>query len=441
MTLNLRYTMLPLLLLHIMMVKCAAQEPRLELVSRDGHVDDFHGGGAAPYRDFRGLLLDEQEMHVMYPLLTFVFFDRGSAAIGERYIRFNSPEQASRFTDTTIPGGTLQKYYQVLNIIGYRMRAFPGTRIEVVGSFVRDSAGAETKAVAERRCGAVRDYLTEVWGIDPGRIAPVPVRDPMDIRASERDSLRAAEDRRVEIRSTDWEIAKPVVNHDLRRSPAPDDVRFRMWNGIDDRLVARRAVEIRRHGSPWHVITEIGSTDTITAAFNWGMNGDPDRLPEDEAPYAARLMVYGTDGSEHRSPGIEIPVEIVTQKKLIRYGFIDSVVESCWIPFFTSMEGKPGPLNERIVQEFICRHVRPGSRVEVFGQTDIIGQADRNRRLSEQHAQMVAGVIRRCAATVPNVSYSVVGLGEESPLFGNDTPEGRCYNRMVSVRVTSPAGE
>ncbi len=45
------------------------------------------------------------------------------------------------------------------------------------------------------------------------------------------------------------------------------------------------------------------------------------------------------------------------------------------------------------------------------------------------------------AATVPDVSYSVVGLGEESPLFGNGTPEGGCYNRMVSVRVTSPAEE
>lgn len=59
-----------------------------------------------------------------FPLLTYIFFDSASATLPDRYITFSRPEERASFTDSTVEGGMLEKYYNVLNVIGYRMRRY-----------------------------------------------------------------------------------------------------------------------------------------------------------------------------------------------------------------------------------------------------------------------------------------------------------------------------
>lgn len=246
----------------------------------------------ARYRNFKGLVIEEIQVKEIYPLLTYVFFDSGSAEIPNRYKLFRSPDQTRGFTDTTIPGGTLQKYYHLLNIIGFRMKEYPNTKITLggynsTGPRAPDQPG-ENPEVSQKRRDVVYKYLTEIWQIDPSRIELLDIKRPNDgfppERSNPTDPLGLVENRRAEIRSEDWEIMRPIFVKEIRRFHSPDAMTFQMKNGIADQLVARRAIEIRRKGDPnWHTMTDIGTTDPTSPEYNWYKNADPEmQIADDE---------------------------------------------------------------------------------------------------------------------------------------------------------------
>lgn len=103
-------------------------------------------------------------------------------------------------------------------------------------------------------------------------------------------------------------------------------------------------------------------------------------------------------------------------------------------------DAEPGPTNRRILQEYVYGAIRQGSRVTVIGYTDVVGEEDRNKELSERRARAVATLIER---HVPDVDIELhhVGLGETTPLFDNRIPEGRFHNRTVVIVIEHAAQE
>ena len=81
---------------------------------------------------FRGLVLKETEPSRVYPLLNYIFFEKGKSEIPERYMLLNA-DQVKTFNDTTILGGTLDKYYHLLNIYAYRLIHNPISKIKIIG--------------------------------------------------------------------------------------------------------------------------------------------------------------------------------------------------------------------------------------------------------------------------------------------------------------------
>jgi hypothetical protein len=210
--------------------------------------------------------------------------------------------------------------------------------------------------------------------------------------------------------------------------------------------VVRREIEILWHGKPWHVLRNISPTDTISPVFTWRRDGapavlpddDPANLPDDESPYTARMVLHVADGSVLRSPDIEISVTITGLDDLMRRRGSHVVTETFWLPFFRMLTVNPGPLNERIMNEFACSAVRSGSRVEIVGGTDQIGLEEYNLRLSRLRAGIVEGYMRHCVSAELNATFSSTGLGEQSPFFNTDMPEGRAYCRAVCIRIVHP---
>jgi outer membrane protein OmpA-like peptidoglycan-associated protein len=392
------------------------------------------------YRNFRGLLIEEVLVKELYPLLTYVFFDSGSATIPDRYILFSDPAQTEGFTDTTIPGGTLQKYYHMLNIVGFRMRTHPDTKIQIIGNNSNQPAINEVKDVSGKRGQVVYDYLINIWKIDPSRITLLPPRDLPEAQSNINDPLGIVENRRTEIRSGDWEIVKPIVNIDFRRTPQPDTMHFIMKNGINDALIARRAIEIKRNGQPWYTMTDLGKTEAVSPAYNWGRDANPDSIPNNETPYTAQLVVYSQDGKECRSVEIQIPVEIVTSQEKRTERLVDSTKDIYSLVLFKFNSPEAGPLNDRILREYIYQDVRPGARIEVIGHTDVVGLEDRNAKLSGDRAGTVVNGIRKNVKAGVYHDLNGRGVGENDPLYPNDLPEGRFYNRTVQVRIATPTG-
>ncbi|MEP7220675.1 MAG: OmpA family protein, partial [Bacteroidota bacterium] len=366
----------------------------------------------------------------------------GSAAIASRYVVMTDPSQTIAFADTTIPGGTLQKHYHMLNIIGYRMRRYPATRITVTGCNSAEKANGENQELSANRAETIINYLTEVWGIDQSRITTVSRNLPA-IPADLGDSLGIAENRRVEITSADWDITKPIVNIDFRRFPQPDTMHFQMKNGVPDSLVTSREIEITWGGKPWHVMRTIGIADPVSPAYAWTKDdadgSEPYDFPGRSTPYSARLTVHLRDGSVLHSSDITIPVLIIngSNKRFIcRLGPPRSIYSIVLFGFdHAALTG----FNQRVLREYVYSDIaKMKGEVDVLGHTDIIGTERHNLGLSRMRASSVVSDIAKVMgkSTAYKTNPRGRGVGEDDPLYPNDLPEGRFYNRTVQVRIT-----
>jgi len=386
--------------------------------------------------NFRGLVMKEVQTWNLYPLLNYVFFDLGSAELPDRYILFKSPEETKLFTDTTIAGGTLDKYYHILNIFGFRLNQFPDTKIEIVGCNDGTYPEEKSKELSSKRAQVVYDYLKNIWKIPENRMKLV-VRDKPLHPSNVNDSLGVQENRRVEIICNDWNIMKPVFETGLAVFPQPDDMKFVMNNGIEDILVKARRIEIKHGNNNWNVLNDVG-TDQIAAKWDWySKNSD---LPTDEVPFKAQLIITTTSNKECKSPEIEIPVmQAKVRDRIVNTG-TDSTDERYSLILFPFDSPNAGPLNERIMRDYVYSRIFPSSSVHVIGHTDVVGLYEHNQKLSERRATTVFNGIK--ATTKGKYSsLDTRGVGEDEPLYDNNLPEGRFYNRTVQVLIKTPLTE
>lgn len=384
---------------------------------------------------FKGLVMEEVVIRSLHPLLNYVFFDPGSAQIPSRYVLFTSPEETANFSDETIPGGTLEKYYHILNIIGYRMKKFPQAKIELVGC--NDNTTPEEKAggleLSRKRAEAVFNYLKNVWGISPERMK-ITVRNLPKVYSNLKDTAGIKENRRVEILSDEWEILKPILDVDRTRFPSPEEMTFVMENGIEDALVASRRIVVTRGGKPWKVLTDIG---TVEPTYTWNWQSEQGTYPDDETPFSAKLIVVSKNGKECESLPIFIKVKQVSTAEMLAQRVETKTLEKYNLILFPFDRYDPGPLNERIIKEFILPRIFPSSEIEIVGHTDIVGLYDHNKRLSENRAKAAEKVIDQFVKGNYK-SMEIRGVGEDDPLYTNLLPEGRFYNRTVQIIIRTP---
>ncbi|MDB5036324.1 MAG: OmpA/MotB domain protein [Chlorobi bacterium] len=381
----------------------------------------------------RGLLIEEYRQIELYPPAFALFFDGGSAEIASRYVTLTDPAGTAGFADTAIPGGTFQKYYQLLNIIGFRMRKYPDARITVTGCNSAETAAGETRELSSRRAENIAKYLTDIWGIDQSRIA-VTSRGLPEIPSDRHDPLGIAENRRVEISSADWEIIRPVVDADFRRLPIQNTMYFQMRNGVPDSLVASREIEIIWDGKPWHVMSNIGIADSVSPAWSWARNGNPDPesddFPSRSTPFIARLTVHLRDGALLHSDDLSIPVEVVEEGNAER---------DYTITIFGFRQTGLTALNRRVLREYVYPDIEQwGGQVDVMGYADIVEAGAEGARLSGERATAVAADIRATVKKSPPTTIRAHPMADKNAIYPNEFPEGRFYNRTVQVRDHGP---
>ena len=75
----------------------------------------------------------------------------------------------------------------------------------------------------------------------------------------------------------------------------------------------------------------------------------------------------------------------------------------------------------------------PEKKVEIRGHTDSTGNPESNRELSQRRAMSVRDSLIQMGIAPSRIT--AVGYGQEFPIAGNDTKEGRSQNRRVEVHV------
>jgi outer membrane protein OmpA-like peptidoglycan-associated protein len=398
---------------------------------------------------FKGLVMEERATIQLYPLLPYVFFDLSSSTLPGRYKQITSGQTAD-FNDERIPGGTLDKYYHVMNIYGYRLRKYPNVNVEVVGCLdeTNEDKGSD---LSKRRAQIVYDYLKNVWGISESRMK-LSHRGWPEVRSNPKDSFGIVENRRTEFRFSGgtaddlWEVQRPILDNDPTVSPDPDRMTWTMANGIDENIVASRRIEILRNAQPWNTLTAVGTTDASTQ-WDW-QNTDLEYPKEKGAegaaevglnPFKAVLVVTSKNGQECKSDTVTVPVKRVSSKTMGTERGAEKTLEKYNLILFKFDSPEAGELNERIMSTWVFPRVKKSSDIRIEGHTDVVGLDTRNKKLSEDRARTAENFIKKRTSSFSSLQSR--GTGEEEPLYSNELPEGRFFNRTVQVIIETPLAD
>jgi outer membrane protein OmpA-like peptidoglycan-associated protein len=362
------------------------------------------------------------------PLLNHIYFEDGRSDIPGRYALFKTSAEARAF-DPAVLKGSMEKYYHVLNIIGRRAAERPKARLRIIGC---NSGFGEEKGrsdLSRGRAEAVRNYMRSVWGIDSSRLEIETRGLPAAASAGNIPEGRA-ENRRVEIYADDAAIL------DIAQSAY---------------IEALSDIELFR------IITEV-EPGTVLKKWNLSIYGDDQRLEaltgegELEPSYLLALKDVGIDhigGHKTVSAALEAvdskgqtltardtsTVHFVKREERLarREGY--KVIERYALILFDFDRAEIKDRN-RVAVTRIAARIRelPSAKVKIVGHTDTIGQPDYNVALSKKRSEAVHEQILAGGAAAKDRA-TVDGKGPADPLFDNGLPEGRAYNRTVTVRL------
>ena len=371
----------------------------------------------------------ERKVKETFPVRNYIFFDEGSNALPGRYIQLTK-DQADNFKEenlvqpepndlTSRSGRQMKVYYNILNVVGDRMRRNSQARVILFGSSDKGASEGEAFAVSAKR------YLVEMFGIDGDRIGTqgrgkpsIPSAQPGGTR--ELDLVRP-EDRRVEITSNTAAILEPVNIISIQDEPLDSDVLINV--GDASTTLASWNVEITDQDG--HVQRYGPFTSEQERIAGRKIIGD--KL---QGTYTVALIGESKDG------------KAVREEKPIRLVRSDQPEEEPGLRFsilFEFDQSKTVATYERFLVGTVAPLIPDGGSVTIHGHTDIVGEESHNLTLSRDRAEETRRIFERelAKAGKRNVKFDAYGFGEDvrrAP-FDNKLPEERFYNRAVIIDI------
>lgn len=382
--------------------------------------------------------IDEYLSRQIHPLLNYVFFDDNSAVIPERYRRMTEVQAESFRPERFFGMETLDVYYDVMNVIGYRLKTMPDATLTILGCNANVGPEKGNKDLSQRRAEAVKEYLTSIWKIDAGRLT-VQSRDlPEKPSTSKESSLESdQENRRVELIGS-WDVIQPVFVMDTLREATPPIVRF-YSKSYTEATPQQWGINIKQRNK--ELRSSIKASGKIRPVVDWKINKDKNTVPLDTVPITYDLEIrYSGETPNEKSKRMSMPVQQITVQKKRRERLNDVEKDKYRLILFPFGSDKVEEGNAKIV-DFIKKdnRIKPNSKITVTGYTDVVGTADFNLKISERRAKSVATAMGIDKAGAVKET-KVIGRGKTIPLLyeNNELPEARFYCRTVVIEVENP---
>ena len=388
----------------------------------------------------------ERRIRETFPLRNYVFFDKGSAAIPGRYILLTK-DKVSDFKEAELEvripknmsgrsGRQMVIYYNILNITGDRMGKNPSATITLVGA--SDKTTPDGPADGRSMAESIKQYLVDVFGIDPSRIT-TSGRD-MPKLPSERPqygttdlALLSAEDRRVYIGSSD-----PTMLMEFQSGSGAPLRPIEMTSVLDPPLDSYVTFDVKGNDNgtiaPWSLVI----TDPKGVVQNFG----PYSVQNVSIPGNVILGTRPKGDFKVVMTGLSSNGNTVTKETtihLVRNGVSSSDQGRRYSVIFEYDDAKVIDLYNKYLTEVVTPKIPKNATVIVHGYTDVIGDAAHNLKLATDRANDVQGILAAAlsASGRTDVKFEVHGFGEDASTapFGNTFPEERFYNRTVIVDI------
>ncbi|MEJ7560054.1 MAG: OmpA family protein [Pedobacter sp.] len=369
------------------------------------------------------------------PLLSAVFFDENSSEIPGRYVKLSNAEAAG-FKEVQLQQETtannagradrqLNVYYNILNILGDRMRTNPEINITLSGASLKGPS--EGKVFAEN----IKQYLISAFAISPNRIATngrtKPVNPSEQPGGTKELNLLREGDRRVDIQSNSTALMmevgggmmKPIQINTTQGNSTDNQVTFTVDNANALKSYTVDLIDQQGVSTKYGPFTKDKASVMSQTILGNNKSGN----------YKVKMTGTRKDGTIiSKESTLRIDSQVVEIEKGLRYSILFNFNKATTVATY-----------EQFIENVVAPLIESGSTVIIHGHTDVIGEADYNFKLSQQRAQEAQQLIEKALlkAGKTNVRFETTGVGEatdRSP-FGNDKPEERFYNRTVIIDI------
>jgi outer membrane protein OmpA-like peptidoglycan-associated protein len=382
----------------------------------------------------------ERQVKEVFPLRNSVFFNMGSSDIPSRYIQLGKSESGNfkesglqEQQPTNLNNGRsarqMNVYYNILNIIGDRMRNNPNSSILLTGA--SNNNPSEGRVMAEN----VKQYLVNNYDIASSRITTdgrdkpvIPSEQPGGTK--ELDLLREG-DRRVDITSTSSDMLlevggasspflKPVQIRTYQEDPLDTHVIF--TNKGATALLNSWRVELKDEAG---VIQNYGpyylDQGSISGKSILGNNASKNYL----------VTMFGTTKSGDiikKESSVSIAKSESLKQEGLRYSILFDFDKADAIAAY-----------EKFLTDVVAPLIPDNGTAIIHGHTDIIGDEKYNHQLSHDRGVTAKVILERATNRLGrrNVKFEVYGFGAEpaNAPFENKYPEERFYNRTVIIDI------
>lgn len=351
-----------------------------------------------------------------YPILPYIFFGEKSSEIDKKYLvnKENSIEESK------LPNNSIEIYYRLLDIIGQRLKNNKIAKITVVGY----SDGLELPAKSEReklafsRAEAVASYLMKNWQVNKDQIK-IQASDIPILATSNIYSEGPSENRRVEIKTTDKQLLRPILL-----------TKFKEYKVLSDEIV----LSLNSNNIGFAEINQLELIDkeiksfekindsTIKVKLNSGNKNLITKLIE-----TSQTIPLNVRYNNNRTEIVNVPH--VIRNNTFEYQRLNLIV-------FDFDKYEISETNLMILNDFVAKSIQDNSEVRVIGSTDILGSKEYNLQLSKLRAEETKRTLQK---TRPGINFvEVKGIGDSNLKYDNSTPEGRFYSRTVLIEVKTP---
>ncbi len=382
----------------------------------------------------------ERRVRETFPLRNYVFFNKGSTEIPDRYVLLQKDQvkdfkedQLEVFKPKKLSGRSARQmvaYYNILNILGDRMQKKPTTTIKLAGS--SESGISDAKEMAE----SVKKYLVDVFAIEPSRISTEGLDKPVNASVKE-DGTKELEllregDRRVTI-----ETASPTLLMEFQSGP--------------DAPLLPVTIEAVQE-APLDSYVTFNAQGASQAFTSWSLevkdeNGNIQNFgpyTQDKISLPGKLILGTRPKGDYKVNMIGITKN---KEKVTKEASVHLVL---WTPpkdeqgmrysvLFDFNKSKTTSIYEKYLTDIVTAKIPQGGTVIIHGYTDVIGDAAQNQNLSAARAKDVKDIIEKSllASGRSDVKFEVLGFGEDEKLaqFENKFPEERFYNRSVVIDI------
>jgi outer membrane protein OmpA-like peptidoglycan-associated protein len=382
------------------------------------------------------LTIEEVKTIDSSPMLGHIFFDEGSSEISSRYVRLAGPDETAGFDEQNFRD-TLEKYYQVLNIIGKRLIDNPKARIAIVGC--NDNTGREkgNKKLSTMRADAVKNYLQKIWKIAPERMS-VEARNLPAMPSANGLKEGRAENRRVEILSTEMLILAPIRSVYTATSIDTKTLRLSQSESLPEDIIS------------WK-LTAANDGGTFARKSGKGLPPKDLSIPvptknlqalADGGDIMVNMEVQERNGMTMVLSSEPVKINVIQTSERIAQKKDLKVQEKYALILFDFSKDTVSPLNKEIVKRLADRIAKlPKATAEITGHTDNIGSEAYNMKLSERRSLAVYKQLAAECGKDASKRIHYKGAGSKDAPYDNTTPEARSFNRTVTITLDYTSAE